>query len=221
MITPSVGSRKVCRFCGSDYHTTLSHHRNMRLYHGCECTIYLALYPSSRRKTKPEKPYIDIKQFLMLSYRIIQIHRHSSPRRFMRMLVASDSDCRPSQLCHSKMSTFVQKRSVPSDFITSNGKNEPQVLWIGCSESECTETRKLKLQANEIVMLQNMANMYFEDQLSCSSIMDYALLVLKVSYQNISQSLFAFCSVATSWSDMVSNLVAAGKTRCCLWSLWL
>jgi len=70
---------------------------------------------------------------------------------------------------------------LPRDFIPSLGDPHQQVLWVGCSDSGFEETTTLDLLPDETIVLRNIGNMLLGNDLSCTSMVQYAVNVLQVS----------------------------------------
>ncbi len=70
--------------------------------------------------------------------------------------------------------------SLRRDFIPSLSELKQQVLWIGCSDNGYEETAALDLLPDEIIVLRNIGNMFLDDDLTCLSMVQYAVNVLQV-----------------------------------------
>ncbi|KAK0619044.1 carbonate dehydratase [Immersiella caudata] len=60
--------------------------------------------------------------------------------------------------------------------------SQPQVLWIGCSDSSFEEIAALGLRADETIVLRNIGNIFLSDGPTCLSTGHYALHVVKVKH---------------------------------------
>jgi carbonic anhydrase len=78
--------------------------------------------------------------------------------------------------------TFYTATPCPSDLIPRTSPPRQQVLWIGCSDSGFEETTVLDLAPDETIVLRNIGNMVLEDDLSCASMLEYAVRVLRVRH---------------------------------------
>ncbi|KAF3393434.1 Carbonic anhydrase [Talaromyces pinophilus] len=71
--------------------------------------------------------------------------------------------------------------SYAEKFASLGNGQQPQILWIGCSDSRCPETTILGLQPGDVFVHRNIANIIHEGDLSSSCVIDFAVGALKVS----------------------------------------
>ncbi len=74
------------------------------------------------------------------------------------------------------------KKQQPNFFSQLAEEQRPEYLWIGCSDSRVSTERILDLQPGEMFVHRNIANLVVHDDLSCTSVVQYAVEVLKVRH---------------------------------------
>ncbi len=78
---------------------------------------------------------------------------------------------------------ITQKLNVNPDYFSdlSKGQN-PDILYIGCSDSRVSAEELMGLQPGEVFVHRNIANMVVNIDLNCMSVLNYAINHLKVSH---------------------------------------
>lgn len=70
----------------------------------------------------------------------------------------------------------------PTFFSQLADQQSPEYLWIGCSDSRVPAIELLDMMPGEIFVHRNIANMVVHTDLSCMSVIQYAVDVLKVKH---------------------------------------
>jgi len=71
---------------------------------------------------------------------------------------------------------------VTSGLIPSRGVPEPQVMWVGCSDSLICETETLGVLPEEIFVHRNLGNIISNEDLSSKSAVEWCVDLLKVKH---------------------------------------
>lgn len=74
------------------------------------------------------------------------------------------------------------KASDPEFFNTLAQQQTPRYLWIGCSDSRVPATQLVGLQAGDLFVHRNVANVVVHTDFNCLSVLQYAVDVLKVNH---------------------------------------
>ncbi|GAX61530.1 carbonate dehydratase [Candidatus Scalindua japonica] len=70
----------------------------------------------------------------------------------------------------------------PDFFSTLSKQQKPDYLWIGCSDSRVPANQVIDLLPGEIFVHRNIANLVIHTDLSCLSVIQFAVDVLKVKH---------------------------------------
>ena len=74
------------------------------------------------------------------------------------------------------------KRDDPGFFDKLSLQQEPQYLWIGCSDSRVPANQIVGLLPGEIFVHRNVGNLVIQSDLNCLSVVQFAVDVLKVKH---------------------------------------
>ena len=74
------------------------------------------------------------------------------------------------------------RETQPEFFSESAKQQSPNFLWIGCSDSRVPECQIMELLPGEMFVHRNIANQVIKTDLSCMSVIQFAVEVLKVKH---------------------------------------
>lgn len=74
------------------------------------------------------------------------------------------------------------RASDPAYFEKLSGQQTPKFLWIGCSDSRVPANQILGLKPGEVFVHRNVANLVVNTDMSCLSVMQFAVEVLKIQH---------------------------------------
>ena len=70
----------------------------------------------------------------------------------------------------------------PEFFETLSKQQNPEYLWIGCSDSRVPSTQLVGMNPGEMFVHRNVANVVVHTDLNCLSVLQYAIDALRVKY---------------------------------------
>jgi len=74
------------------------------------------------------------------------------------------------------------KKAEPDFFLNLSRQQNPEYLWIGCSDSRVPANEIVDMLPGEIFVHRNVANLVVHTDLNCLSVIQYAVEVLKVKH---------------------------------------
>lgn len=74
------------------------------------------------------------------------------------------------------------KKAQPDFFLQLSRQQEPEYLWIGCSDSRVPANQIVDLPPGEVFVHRNIANLVVHTDLNCLSVIQYAVEVLNVRH---------------------------------------
>ncbi|KAJ5532488.1 hypothetical protein N7494_009040 [Penicillium frequentans] len=93
-----------------------------------------------------------------------------------------NSDRYSSALRQNKEWAAQTAREHPDLFPTLATGQQPQILWLGCSDSRCPETTLLGLKPGDVFVHRNIANIMHPGDLSSGAVIEYAVQHLRVNH---------------------------------------
>lgn len=78
------------------------------------------------------------------------------------------------------------KAEDPDFFLTLSRQQSPEYLWIGCADSRVPANEIVGLLPGELFVHRNVANIVYQTDLNCLSVIQYAVEYLKVKHIIIS-----------------------------------
>jgi carbonic anhydrase len=82
---------------------------------------------------------------------------------------------------NSKWAADIKQKN-PDFFKNLAAQQNPEYLWIGCSDSRVPANQIVDLQPGEVFVHRNIANVVVHTDLNCLSVIHYAVEVLKVKH---------------------------------------
>ncbi len=74
------------------------------------------------------------------------------------------------------------KNEDPNFFEKLSSQQQPEYLWIGCSDSRVPSNQIIGLLPGEVFVHRNVANIVIQTDLNCQSVVQFAVDVLKVKH---------------------------------------
>ncbi len=88
-----------------------------------------------------------------------------------------------SELLEGNQQWAANMASEEADLMASLAQGQsPNYLWIGCADSRVPETTILNRQPGDVFVHRNIANLVKDMDISCQSVLTYAIDVLQVEY---------------------------------------
>src|ERR1700722_2276016 len=70
----------------------------------------------------------------------------------------------------------------PDYFLRMSKDRKPRYLWIGCSDSRVPANEVVGLEAGELFVHRNIANLFIHTDFNCLSVLQYALDFLEIQH---------------------------------------
>jgi len=74
------------------------------------------------------------------------------------------------------------KKSDPDFFLNLSKQQNPEYLWVGCSDSRVPANEIVGMLPGEVFVHRNIANLVIHTDLNCLSVIQYAVEILKVKH---------------------------------------
>lgn len=83
---------------------------------------------------------------------------------------------------HNREWAAQMERDDPGFFARLAKQQEPDFLWIGCSDSRVPANQITGLMPGEVFVHRNVANIVMQTDLNCMSVVDFAIRILQVRH---------------------------------------
>ena len=92
----------------------------------------------------------------------------------------------PELIANNRQWSEAMTRDDPEYFSRLSDQQEPDYLWVGCSDSRVPANQIVGLPPGDVFVHRNVANVVVHTDLNCLSVLQYAVEVLAVGHKHVS-----------------------------------